>query len=166
MLYVSATVIMHIMHLIFMNVYFSCLGAAFMKLAEIFTKRLKHRMIELDLDQKSLAERMHLQQPRISRYLGGKNEPSFDVIESFSSALEVSPTWLLSEEDTPIREVPSTPPTEEQIASLILGKMLSNGDRKRLAQFILTCREEELESALIAIDPIMDQAREIKSSSL
>lgn len=56
---------------------------------------LQLRMYELGLNQKKLAEILHVSQSRISEYLTGKSEPTLKVARAISQKLNISPDIIL-----------------------------------------------------------------------
>ena len=111
-----------------------------MKLSEIFTKNLKLRMNELHLNQPALAKKMRIDASQISKYAGGKHEPRFEQLEAFAAALDVHPSFFLSEGIQAPRIAlapPQPPPSDEDIVARVCMSMLSKGDRKDLILFLL-----------------------------
>ncbi|GHT62445.1 hypothetical protein AGMMS50239_15770 [Bacteroidia bacterium] len=56
---------------------------------------LKLRMYEMDLTQKSLAELLGISAPRVSEYLTGKSEPTFQVACKMHRKLNIDANIIL-----------------------------------------------------------------------
>jgi HTH-type transcriptional regulator/antitoxin HigA len=57
---------------------------------------IKLRMYEMNLTQAKLAELIGVSAPRISEYLSGKSEPTFQVAKSLHKKLNISSNIILS----------------------------------------------------------------------
>lgn len=60
-----------------------------------FIDILKDVMIDFDLNQSQLAEKIGLKQSQVSEWLKGKSKPGYDSIRSICIALEISADRLL-----------------------------------------------------------------------
>ena len=60
-----------------------------------FIEILKDVMIDFDLNQSQLAEKIGLKQSQVSEWLKGKSKPGYDSIRSICIALEISADRLL-----------------------------------------------------------------------
>lgn len=60
-----------------------------------FIEILKELMIELNLNQSQLAEKIGLKQSQVSEWLKGKSKPGYDSLKSLCSALNVSGDRIL-----------------------------------------------------------------------
>ena len=56
---------------------------------------IRLRMYELGLNQKKLAEMLHVSQGRVSRYLRGKSEPSLKTARMISQELNIDANTVL-----------------------------------------------------------------------
>jgi len=59
------------------------------------TDVLKSRMYEMNLTQKSLAEILEISAPRVSEYLAGKSEPTFQVARRMYKKLNIDADIIL-----------------------------------------------------------------------
>lgn len=69
-----------------------------MQIAEIFTERVKSRLIELDWTHEDLAKRLRIKAPGVSKIIGQGRNVRIDTLVSWAKALMVSPQWLLGTE--------------------------------------------------------------------
>lgn len=60
-----------------------------------FIDILKDIMIDFNLNQSQLAEKIDLKQSQISEWLKGKSKPSYDSIKTICIALDISADRLL-----------------------------------------------------------------------
>lgn len=60
-----------------------------------FAERLNEALIENNLSQKALAQRIFMSQSIVNNYCTGKREPSLDVLISICKELNVSADYLL-----------------------------------------------------------------------
>ena len=60
-----------------------------------FIEILKELMIEFDLNQSELANKIGLKQSQISEWLKGKSKPGYDNIKTICIALDISADRLL-----------------------------------------------------------------------
>lgn len=63
--------------------------------------RLRHRRLELGLSQEELASQLQTVQHHVSRLETGKVEPSTDMLERLSKALNTSVDYLMGLADSP-----------------------------------------------------------------
>ena len=64
-----------------------------------FIDILKDIMIDFDLNQSQLAEKIGLKQSQVSEWLKGKSKPGYDSIRAICIALEISADRLLGLDD-------------------------------------------------------------------
>jgi transcriptional regulator with XRE-family HTH domain len=64
-------------------------------LSEVFSKRLKQRLNDLNKSQDWLASESGLSLSMVHKYANGKSWPRESTLESFAKILDVSPLWLI-----------------------------------------------------------------------
>ena len=64
-----------------------------------FIEILKDIMIEYNLNQSQLAEKIGVKQSQISEWLKGKSKPGYDNLKNICLALGISANYLLGLED-------------------------------------------------------------------
>ncbi len=64
-----------------------------------FIEILKEIMIELDLTQVSLAEKIGVKQSQVSEWLKGKSKPGYDSLKQICQGLDISADRLLGLKD-------------------------------------------------------------------
>lgn len=71
-----------------------------------FGNRLKQALLKLDIKQRELADKINIDETKISRYIKNRAEPSISTVAKIAKALNVSADYLLGlkEEMTPIHE--------------------------------------------------------------
>lgn len=98
---------------------------------ETFNDRLKIRVKESGLTQKSFAAKAHITEAAASKYLSGAREPHLQALVSIAKALETSPNALLG----------FSQPSKDDYASLALiirekKSCLSSEERMRLIMLL------------------------------
>lgn len=63
---------------------------------KIFSRRVKERMYNLDINQNELADKIGVTPAAISRYLRGARTPRVDVIVKMSRVLDCSTDYLIN----------------------------------------------------------------------
>lgn len=63
---------------------------------KIFSRRVKERMYNLDINQNELADKIGVTPAAISRYLRGTRTPRVDVIVKMSRVLDCSTDYLIN----------------------------------------------------------------------
>lgn len=63
---------------------------------KIFSRRVKERMYNLDINQNELADKIGVTPAAISRYLRGARTPRVDVIVKMSRVLNCSTDYLIN----------------------------------------------------------------------
>jgi transcriptional regulator with XRE-family HTH domain len=66
---------------------------------EMFSDRIKATMKARGLNQKELAERTHLTEATVSKYLSGYQKPHLDVLVVLAKSLNVTTDYLLGVEN-------------------------------------------------------------------
>ena len=66
---------------------------------EMFSDRLKRTLKERGYSQKELAERSHLTEAAVSKYLSGYRTPHLEILVDLANALNVTTDYLLGVEN-------------------------------------------------------------------
>ncbi len=74
---------------------------------EKFPLRLKELMDDNNENTYTLAEKLHLTPPTISRYVTGQMSPKLTAIESLARQFNVNPSWLMGSSNEKHRTIPS-----------------------------------------------------------
>lgn len=119
-----------------------------------FVKKCRIRMEELQLTQVELADRMGVKQSNISAYLLGKASPGLEVIYKYAEALEVSPGWLISEDDGMVR---TRKPSKEDIIETLATSLLPEGKKLTALSLVLHADDAILETLLHSFQSFLDQ---------
>lgn len=96
-----------------------------------FTERVKTRMEELHMDQKTLSERSGIPAASLCRYLNGK-QPRIDIVLNIARALGVEISYLVGNDDD------RASPYEEAVA--VIGRTkdaLTPEEKRRIIEEIL-----------------------------
>lgn len=93
-----------------------------------FSERLKSLRKEHNLTQDDLGKVLNYGRTAISGYESGRNEPSYDVLETLSNYFDVSIDYLLGKTD--IRNNKGTSP----VSSPTLDKVIKNPDIRRISR--------------------------------
>lgn len=101
---------------------------------EIIGKRIRNLLIENNITQKDLAERIGLTQATLSRNINGVHEPRADVIKQIADYFKVSVDYILG--NTTERK-----PQNEQITDINLAfynqhGIVSEAQKKEIESFI------------------------------
>lgn len=58
------------------------------ELMQLFAKRIRRKMVRLNIDQRELAKRAGITEVSLSRYMTGKRKPTYDIVIRIAQALE------------------------------------------------------------------------------
>lgn len=132
------------------------------KVLESFIKRCKQRMEELKINQVDLAKRLGVPQPAVSHYLKGHRKPTSESIARYAEALECSPAFLVDTQDDISR---MRNPSPEELAAIVLEKLLPEGERKDAALLLLNCDEDTFKGMIGGLRPFLKLASKSKNIS-
>lgn len=117
-------------------------------------------MEELDITQDQLAARLStvqgkkITQSTVSMYLLGKTSPGLELIYKYAEALEVSPGWLISEDDGMVR---TRKPSKEDIIETLATSLLPEGKKLTALSLVLHADDAILETLLHSFQSFLDQ---------
>lgn len=95
-------------------------------------EKIKKLMKDQNLNQKQLAEKAHVTEASMSKYLSGNRNPRTDVIVKIAKALNTSVNYLLDNDPSP-----DNPYTYVSTALARCKEKLSDEDKKKLIKFLL-----------------------------
>lgn len=109
---------------------------------DIFGKRLKSLRLHKKMKQEDLAKLLDVSTSLIGMYERGKRSPSREMLQVLSGYFEVSTDYLLGVTDFPgkmqnMNNMQDLDYFLDQSSVMFKGKMLSDGDKKRI-QDVLT----------------------------
>lgn len=66
------------------------------ELQRLFAKRIRRRLVSLNIDQRELANRTGLTETSISRYINCQRKPTYDIVVRIAQALNCTPGELIN----------------------------------------------------------------------
>lgn len=61
----------------------------------LFAKRIRCRIVALDINQRELARRAGITEVTLCRYIKGHRKPTYDIVIKLAKALECTPNDLI-----------------------------------------------------------------------
>ena len=65
------------------------------ELRELFAKRIRRRIVALNIDQRELARRAGIRESTLSMYIKFHRKPTYDIVIRLAQALECKPGDLI-----------------------------------------------------------------------
>ena len=66
------------------------------ELKQLFAKRIRRRIIALDIDQRELARRAGIRESTLSMYITQRRKPTYDIVIRIAQALDCEPGELIN----------------------------------------------------------------------
>jgi transcriptional regulator with XRE-family HTH domain len=121
------------------------------QVSEIFAKRARLRLEELQWTQEKLAEKIGVSRGTVANYLQGETAPGADMLIKWADALEVSVQWLLGREE--LGAPRSINPKPEDIVKSLIEKFEFDEHRKSVCLLALTAEPKVFNSVYGALGP-------------